>query len=88
MAFQLFSYTLQYHSKPNVSSQTNVNWLLFSKANGKLPLEVDHATNILENTDMYCKKKKKKRERGENKKGGAEICPFSPFLQIILITYI
>lgn len=47
MAFQLFSYTLQYHSKPNVSSQTNVNWLLFSKANGKLPLEVDHATNIL-----------------------------------------
>ena len=42
-----------------------------------------------ENTDMYCKKKKKKkRERGENKKGGAEISPFSPFLQIILITYI
>lgn len=34
-----------------------------------------------ENTDMYCKKKKEI-ERGGNKKGGAEISPFSPFLQM------
>ena len=65
MAFQLFSYTLQYHSKPNVSSQTNVNWLLFSKANGKLPLEVDHATNILGKYWYVLQKKKKERERGK-----------------------
>lgn len=78
MAFQLFSYTLQYHSKPNVSSQTNVNWLLFSKANGKLPLEVDHATNILENTDMYCKKKKKKEREGKIKKVGQKLVRSRP----------
>ena len=60
MAFQLFSYTLQYHSKPNVSSQTNVNWLLFSKANGKLPLEVDHAGKYTGKILICTAKKKKK----------------------------